>query len=132
LHSIFKTPYNWPTFNQYDKEPSSPNNLPEDVFDSQWWKREVARGVLQKELPLSAIYEAKKISRILDARPKWKDAVPTPVSGDLFPKLNMEYQRPSLEDDIPIETGAPKQSTPRTERRKQHLRRHQRMGRHSP
>ncbi|KAE8326142.1 hypothetical protein BDV39DRAFT_193873 [Aspergillus sergii] len=127
---MFKAPYNWPTFNHYNKPPSSPDNLPKDVFDSQWWKREVARGVLQKDLPISAIYEAEKISMALDGQAKARIPTPTPALVDLADKNNVESQRPAL-NDIPVETGTV-DMTANQERRKRHLRRHQMGYKHKP
>lgn len=128
---MFKAPYNWPKFNHYNKAPSSPDSLPKDVFDSQWWKREVARGVLQKDLPISAIYEAEKISLALDAQAKARIPVPTPAMAESTYNEVVESQRPSL-NDIPTETGAVDMSTANAERRKRHLRRHQVGYSHNP
>ncbi|OGM49597.1 hypothetical protein ABOM_001631, partial [Aspergillus bombycis] len=95
---MFNPPYNWPTFNHYNKPPSSPDNLPKNVFDSQWWKREVARSVLQRDLPMSAIYEAEKISLARDAQSKAQSSTLTAAVVDLSYENDLESQRPSLND----------------------------------
>ncbi|KAI1832525.1 hypothetical protein DTO006G1_1154 [Penicillium roqueforti] len=62
---MYMRPYFWPAFNNY-RAPPSDENLPTEIFSAQWLKREVARSVLQQDLPLSAIYETEQAAEILE------------------------------------------------------------------
>lgn len=76
---MYAHPYDWPAFNNYRAAPG-PDNLPTEIFEAQWLKREVARSVLQKDLPLSAIGEAEvavhKLKK-LDSSTELLEAKPT-------------------------------------------------------
>ncbi|RAK98436.1 glycoside hydrolase [Aspergillus ibericus CBS 121593] len=108
---IFADPYNWPR-QQYDTDPSYPDNLPYNIASASWLKRDVAKSVLQQELPLSAIYEAEAVADLVLEEAARLPPTPEPTDGAAFSStavLTQEgvSQRPSLPTEIARETSIP-------------------------
>lgn len=105
---MYAHPYDWPAFNNYAQAPSE-NNLPTEIFSAQWLKREVARSVLQQDLPLSAISETEQATDILKAMDLPPEVKPTdPATYSHNPNANGgSASHQSFEGDFPQETGGP-------------------------
>ncbi|KAJ5421601.1 glycoside hydrolase [Penicillium cf. griseofulvum] len=87
-------------------------NMPAHVYSAAWLKREVARSVLQKELPLSAMYEVEKASDVLNEMSLSEPGAP-PMPTPTDPLAYSDTQEEELESsheflgkDMPIETGS--------------------------
>ncbi|GIJ83219.1 hypothetical protein Asppvi_001739 [Aspergillus pseudoviridinutans] len=125
---MFRKPYVWPSFNNYKKPPSS-TNLPRLIADTQWLKREIALGVLEEELPLSAIYEAEKASVLIENQESLNHAYPTvSATSSLSIGRYQDASRPVLRSVFPIQTGAVASDSPMMERRMRHLNAHRHGG----
>lgn len=107
---MYYPPYNWPTFNNYKAAPS-PENLPTEIFSAQWLKREIARSVLQQDLPLSAIAEAEvavdNLKRFdsLSEPPEVKPTDPATFSTTSV-EISGHASHQALEAGLPQETGS--------------------------
>lgn len=105
---MFYAPYNWPHFNNYKAAPSE-DNLPTEIFSAQWLKREIARSVLQDDLPLSAIFEAEKAVEIIQASEVSSEFRPTdPATHSRDPTdqgSNGGTSHQSIVADLPQMTG---------------------------
>lgn len=73
-----------------------------------WLKREIARSVLQRDLPLSAIYEAERASEALEGWMEPPEAVPTDPSAHSYAHQQevRTPAHPSLANGMPQETGS--------------------------
>ncbi|KAJ5424840.1 glycoside hydrolase [Penicillium cf. griseofulvum] len=108
---MYNNVYKWPATNKYNKPPSI-QNMPAHVYSAAWLKREVARSVLQKELPLSAMYEVEKASDVLNEMSLSEPGAP-PMPTPTDPLAYSDTQEEELESsheflgkDMPIETGS--------------------------
>ncbi|KAJ5779984.1 glycoside hydrolase, partial [Penicillium paradoxum] len=104
---MYAHPFDWPTFNNFKISPSS-NNLPTNIVSVLWLKREIARSVLQQDLPLSAIAETEEAANTLNAKNDPPEPNPTdPATYSDY--INWESEAIShqpLDSEIPQETGS--------------------------
>ncbi|KAL2821415.1 glycosyl hydrolases family 18-domain-containing protein [Aspergillus cavernicola] len=134
---LFSYPYEYP-FNNFKRPPTADN--PVDIYDINWLKvkRDIALGVLNQTLPLSAIEEAKRAADFAAGGDSIHLAEPTATDAAdfTFPmqtdKAGHSWQ--ASREHMPAETGHQVLDTEEEEendsrmmrRRKQHLQDHQR------
>ncbi|KAJ5215822.1 uncharacterized protein N7498_002229 [Penicillium cinerascens] len=107
---MYARPYDWPTFNNY-RAPPSQDNLPTEIFSAQWLKREIARSVLQQDLPVSALAEAEVAVENLKRWDMPSDPPEVkPTDPATFSKTSAENSghasHQALEAGLPQETGS--------------------------
>ncbi|KAI9035631.1 uncharacterized protein KD926_003171 [Aspergillus affinis] len=140
---MFLIPYQYP-YNEYMRTPPTADR-PHDFDQVNWLriKRDVTLGVLNQDLPLSAIQEAEEaetVSKVAEAFLKHRSGAEEPAATNAAEfSIPVETDtvagsswQPWSEQHVPVETGVPepeeeKDSDSRMmRRRRQHLQEHQR------
>ncbi|KAL2815999.1 hypothetical protein BDW59DRAFT_166540 [Aspergillus cavernicola] len=62
--------------------PHAPGNLPDSIKSAEWMKREVARSILNKEMPLSAICQAGVVADCFDDMDASSEPLEPTVASD--------------------------------------------------
>ncbi|KAL2843077.1 hypothetical protein BJX68DRAFT_270400 [Aspergillus pseudodeflectus] len=139
---MFRIPYQYPC-NDYMR--TSPTARPHQIGQVDWLrvKRDVTLGVLNQDLPLSAIQEAEEaetVSKVAEAFLKHQSGAEEPAATDAADfSVPVETDavagsswQPWSEQPMPVETGVPEaeeendNDSRMMRRRRQHLQDHQR------
>ncbi|KAK1146010.1 hypothetical protein N8T08_003658 [Aspergillus melleus] len=139
---MFRIPYQYP-FNEYTRTPPTANR-PHDFDQVNWLriKRDITLGVLNQDLPLSAIQEAEEaetVSKVAEAFLKHRSAAEEPAATNAA-EFSIPVETDAVtgsgwqswsEQHVPVETGVPEpeeendSDSRMMRRRRQHLQEHQ-------